>query len=108
MADSLKRTTWAKDAQVQDRVRWYLWEKASGVIAAEIANPASQAAAEVSYAKKVFSGSASFERAAFVVALNAAIGAAVDGDQAVADAAIQTAVTALWSTLATADIATGG
>ena len=109
MANSLKRVTWAKTAQNQDKCRFYLFQKAKDVLVAENANPGSQNINHVEYAKIVFSGSADLETVAMIVMQNETLGAAVDTDAAIDEASIQWVIyTDQWDNLAKAAVTSIG
>ena len=92
MADSLKRITKAKNKQFQDRVNYYLWEKAREVLAAEKITPGSQNVEELAYSKRIFANQAPVISAAMAIITQTTIGSAIDSDAVVSDTDIESAV----------------
>jgi len=96
MADSLKRITWAKDKQNQDRVDYYLFQKALAVMALE-----TPGADDLAFAKMIYVGSHNLLACAKVVVSNTTIGAKIDVGTAVPDSDIEYVVmTEQWTALA--------
>jgi len=109
MADSLKRVEWAKSAQNKDRCRFYAFQKAQSVLLAEKAEPGSQNADELTYAREVFGGGGEMETVAMIVAQNETIGAAIDAGNAVLEGSMQWVIfTDQWNNIATAFAAQQG
>ena len=84
MADSLKRITKAKDKQFQDRVSFYMWQKANDVMDNE--NPDVN---DLALAKAVIARQVNVEDMTMVVITNGTIGGSIDSDTAVPDSAIE-------------------
>lgn len=98
MADSAKRMTWAKTAENQNRVDYYLFQKALSVMAEETPN-----ADQLAFAKQIYSGQHNSLACAKVVASNSTIGTAVDADNAVSETDIEyVVVTDQWDNMAVA------
>ena len=75
MADSLKRVVWAKDAQNQDRINYYLFQKSLAVMAEATPDPD-----ELAFARNIYAGDFNAFACAMVVVSNATIGAVIDAD----------------------------
>ena len=98
MADSLKRITWAKDAQVQDRIDFYLFQKAISIMAQETPD-----ADELAFSKDVYVGKVNLLACAKVVVSNATIGAVVDAGNAVSESDMEYVIaTDQWHNMAVA------
>ena len=98
MADSLKRISKAKDAQFQDRIDYYLFQKSLSVMA-----EASPDADELAFAKKVYAGEHNLLACAKVVVSNATIGTAIDAGNQPSEGDIEyVVVTDQWNNMAVA------
>lgn len=89
MADSLKRITMAKDAQFQDRCKYYAMEKAKVVMAQGSPN-----ANELALSKEVVNGTAPMFDLAIMVISESTIGTTVDGGGTPVESDVAWAVTA--------------
>ena len=100
MADSIKRIQWSRDKETQDKVLFYLFQKAKAVSTAGTA-----AQAELDFADRVYAQTCNMFAACMICATNATIGAAIDGDNAVADSDIEYVVgTDQWANMANAGV----
>ena len=98
MADSAKRMTWAKTAENQNRVDYYLFQKALAVMAETTPD-----ADDLVFAKQVYSGAHNSVACAKIVASNATIGTAIDADNTVTEGDIEfVVVTDQWHNMAVA------
>lgn len=100
MADSLKRSEWAKDKQTHDRIQYWLYQKAMAVFAEE-----TPAADSLAMARKIYRGEADLYIAACVMAANTSIGTAVDAGSTPPDSDLEWAVGDQWANMAAADAA---
>ena len=101
MADSLKRIAKANDKQFQDRIDYYLFQKALATMAL-----ASPDADELSFSKMIYYGQHNLLPCAKVVVSNATIGAAIDLGNEPSESDVEYVVaTDQWSNLAAAAVA---
>lgn len=100
MADSIKRVQWSRDAETQDRVLYYLFQKAKAV-----KSESTPAADELALADRVYNKSVNLFAACMVCATNATIGAAIDAGNAASDSDIEyVVVTDQWANMAAAGV----
>ena len=100
MADSIKRIQWSRDKETQDKVLYYLFQKAKDVITEGTAPQA-----ELDFADRIYNQSFNVFAASMICASNATIGAAVDDETAVAESDIEYAVaTDQWANMANAGV----
>ncbi len=100
MANAIKRIQWSRDAETQDRVTYYMFQKAKEVITAGTADQK-----QLDLSARVYNQSFNSFAACMICASNATIGAAIDGATDVADSDIEYVVgTDQWANMADAEV----
>lgn len=102
MANSGKRSKWAKSAYAQDQIRYYLYAHSVTIF-----GQASPDTDDLAYAKKVYRGQADLYAMACVLMANTSIGDTIDSDGSPSDSDIEWAIVAdnQYHNMATADAA---
>ena len=100
MANAIKRVQWSNDKQMQDRISFFLFQKAKAILTANVA-PTPQ----LDFAKRIYNQTYNKFAAGMICASNATIGDAIDGDTAVSDSDIEyVVVTDQWVAMADAGV----
>ncbi len=100
MANSIKRVQWSRDAETQDRVTYYMFQKSKEVITLGTADQK-----ELDLAARVYNQSFNSFAACMICASNATIGSAVDAGTLVADSDIEFVVgTDQWANMSLAEV----
>lgn len=109
MADSLKRINKARDKEFQDRVMFYMWNRANAILDAEKETPGSTDSDDLSLAKAIFANQVRSDDMTMIVLTNATIGSAVDADSAVSESDLEYVVSTenKFNDLAQAYVAAG-
>lgn len=100
MADSLKRIAWSRDKQTQDKIHYYMFQKAKAVLTT---GTASQKQLDMS--QRVYAQTVNLFAACMICATNATIGTAIDADNTPAESDIEyVVVTDQWENMANAEV----
>jgi hypothetical protein len=100
MANAIKRIQWSRDAEVQDRILYYLFQKAKAT-----STTGTAAQSELDLAGRVYGQTVNLFAACMVCATNTTIGAAIDADASVVDNDIEyVVVTDQWANMAAAGV----
>ena len=100
MANAIKRIQWSRDAQTQDTVVYYMFQKAKLV---STAGTASQS--QLDLAGRIYNQSVNMFAVCMVCATNSAIGSAIDSGAAVLEGDLDWVVTTdQWDNLAEAGV----
>ena len=100
MANAIKRVQWSNDKETQDRITFYLFQKAKAVLTAGTADQA-----ELDFSERIYNQSYNKFAAGMICASNATIGTAVDAGNVVAESDIEYVVgTDQWSNMAAAGV----
>jgi len=87
MTDAIKRISKSKDAQFQDRVRYYMWDRAKEILAESTPNTD-----DLALAKAVYAGQVAEQHMALMCITNTSIGSSIDAGSEVADTDIEWAI----------------
>ena len=100
MADSIKRIQWSRDAENQDRILYFLFQKAKAI---RVAGTSDQK--ENDLCDRIYTNTVNKFAACMLCATNATIGEAIDGDNSVSDSNIEYVIaTEQWDTLVAAEV----
>ena len=100
MANATKRFQWSNDKETQDRITFYLFQKAKAVLTAGTADQD-----ELDFSSRIYNQSYNKFAASMICASNATIGSAIDAGDAVSDSDIEyVVVTDQWANMAAAGV----
>ena len=100
MANAIKRIQWSRDKETQDRVTFYMFQKAKAVLTAGTAGTK-----QLELSERVYNGTFNKFAACMICASNATIGTAIDAADTVADSDIEYVVgTDQWANMADAEV----
>ena len=100
MAESLKRIAWSRDKETQDRINYYMFQKAKSILTEGTASPA-----QLAMSQRIYNQTVNLFAACMICATNPTIGAAIDAGNAVTKTDIEyVVVTDQWENMADAEV----